>query len=343
MIIPSLVYRFDIGNIEWVLRSVDRLMSMGVFTASVDGGSLAAAARRYGITPAMAGRHVDALEAALKVRLLQRTTRRLHLTDIGRTYYQRCRRILDEFDEAQREAGELNAAPRGVLRITAPTSFGALHLGLPVARYLRDYPGVHVEIVLSDRLLDLVQEGIDMAIRIGRLQDSTLVARNIGRCRMVMCAAPDYVNRHGMPRTLQELRERPRLAFSEAVSPGDWTLVDSRGRSHLIDGPCQLLANNMELLLAAALDGIGIAFGPSFVFGESLRNGSLVQVLPNYRTMSLGIHTVLPSSQYVSAKVRHLIDRLATEFGADPPWDRWRNDANSVRRLARNRRVNDRS
>ena len=318
-------------------------MSMGVFTAAVDRGSLAAAARRYGITPAMAGRYLDALEAALKVRLLQRTTRRLHLTDVGRAYYQRCRRILDEFDEAQREAGELSAAPRGLLRITAPMSFGAQHLGAPLARYLRDYPGVHVEIVLSDRFLDLVQEGIDLAIRIGRLPDSTLIARNIAPCRMVMCAAPDYIKRHGMPDTLQELRQRPRLAFSESVSPGDWTLVDSRGRSHSIDGPCQLLANNMELLLAAALGGIGIAYGPSFVFGESLRNGSLVQVLPNYRAISLGIHTVVPSSRYVSAKVRHLIDRLAAEFGDDPPWDRWRNEAASKRRPASSRVANGRS
>jgi len=322
---------------------VDRLTSMGVFTAAVDRGSLAAAARRYGITPAMAGRHLDALEAALKARLLQRTTRRLHLTDVGRLYYQRCRRILDEFDEAQREAGELNAAPRGLLRIAAPMSFGALHLGGPLARYLRDYPGVHIEIVLSDRFVDLVQEGFDLAIRVGRLPDSTLVARNIARCRMVICAAPDYIKRHGMPGTPQELRERPRLAFSESVSPGDWTLLDSRGRSHSVDGPCQLLANNMQLLLAAALEGIGIAYGPSFVFGESLRNGSLVQVLPNHRAISLGIHTIVPSSQYVSAKVRHLIDRLAAELGDDPPWDRWRNEADSNRRPARSRAANDRS
>lgn len=318
-------------------------MSMGVFTAAVDRGSLAAAARRYGITPAMAGRHLDALEAALKVRLLQRTTRRLHLTDVGRAYYQRCRRILDEFDEAQREAGELNTAPRGLLRIAAPMSFGARHLGAPLARYLRDYPGVQVEIALSDRFVDLVQEGIDLAIRIGRLSDSTLVARNIGRCRMVMCAAPDYLKRCGMPRTPQELRKRPRIAFSESVSPGDWTVVDPRGRSHSIDGPCRLLANNMELLLAAALDGVGVAYGPSFVFGESLCSGSLVQVLPSYRSISLGIHSVVPSSHFVPAKVRHLIDRLAAEFGDDPPWDRWRNEADSIRRPFRSRAANDRS
>jgi DNA-binding transcriptional LysR family regulator len=293
---------------------------MGVFTAAVDQGSLAAAARRHGMTPAMAGRHLDALEAELEVRLLQRTTRRLQLTDVGRAYYQRCRRILDEFEEAQREATELSAAPRGSLRIAAPVSFGAAHLGTPIARYMRDYPEVRVEMVLNDRFVDLVQEGIDLAIRIGRLPDSALVARTIGTCRMVLCAAPDYIKRRGIPRTPRDLREHPRLAFSEAVSPGDWTLLDARGRSHVIDGPCRLLANNMQLLLAAAQEGIGITYGPSFVFGESLRNGSLVQVLSEYRSAGLPIHTIVPSSRYVSSKVRLLIDRLAAEFGNEPSW-----------------------
>lgn len=314
---------------------MDRLTSMGVFAAAVDQGSLAAAARRYGITPAMAGRHIDALEAALKARLLQRTTRRLHLTDAGQTYYQRCRRILEEFDEAQREAGELGAEPRGSLRIAAPVSFGALHLGTPIARYLRDHPGVRVEVMLSDRFVDLVQEGIDLAIRIGRLQDSTLVARRIGICRMVLCAAPDYISRNGMPENAQALGEHPRLAFSESVSPDDWTLFDKRGRSCVIGGPLRLLANNVQLLLAAALDGAGIAYGPSFVFGESLRAGALVQVLPEYRTARLGIHTVVPSSRYISTKVRHLTERLAAHFGDEPAWDNWTGHSGSRIRKSR--------
>lgn len=303
---------------------MDRITSIGVFTTAVDEGSLAAAARRCGMTPAMAGRHLDALESELKSQLLHRTTRRLQLTDVGRAYYQRCRRILEEFDEARREATELQAAPRGTLRIAAPVSFGALHLGAPIAHYVRDYPGVRVEMVLNDRSIDLVQEGIDVAIRIGQLPDSALIARSIGPCRMVVCAAPAYIKRHGAPTTPEELRKHARLAFSESLTPGAWTLVDSRGRSHVIDGACQLLANNMELLLAAALEGVGIVYGPSFVFGPSLQNGSLVQVLSRYRTVDPAIHTVVPSSRYLASKVRHLIDRLAADFGDDPPWDQWR-------------------
>jgi DNA-binding transcriptional LysR family regulator len=185
------------------------------------------------------------------------------------------------------------------------------------------HPGIRVEMLVSDRYADLVQEGIDVAIRIGRLPDSNLVARHIGKCRMVMCAAPSYLRRVGEPTTPHELRKHPRLACSYTVSPGDWTLLDAHGRSHVIDGPCRLLANNMQMVLAVALEGKGIAFGPSFVFGEALCRGTLIRVLPKYSAADLGIHTVVPSSRHVPAKVRHLVDQLATQFGENPPWDRW--------------------
>jgi DNA-binding transcriptional LysR family regulator len=302
---------------------MDRITSLMVFASAVEGGSLAAAARRHGMTPAMAGRHLTHLEQGLRARLLQRTTRRLHLTDVGQAFYQRCRRILDEFDEAQREATELHSSPQGILRVAVPTSFGAMHLGGPLARYMRNHPGIRVQTIVSDRYADLVQEGIDVAIRIGRLVDSNMVARRVGTCRMVMCASPAYLRRVGKPTTPRDLRNHPRLAFSSAVSAGDWTLLDARGRAHVIDGPCQLLADNMQMLLAVALEGEGIAYGPTFVFGEALCRGDLVRLLPKYSAVDLGIHTVVPSSRYVSTKVRRLIDQLATEFGENPPWDRW--------------------
>jgi DNA-binding transcriptional LysR family regulator len=242
---------------------------------------------------------------------------------VGRAYYQRSRRILEEFEEAQREAGDLQVSPQGTLRITVSGCFAALHMGGPIARYMREHPGIRVEILASDNFVDLVHEGIDMAIRIGRLADSNLVARNIGNCRMVMCAAPSYLKRVGEPKTPSDLRKHPRLAFSEAVSPGDWTLRDARGRSHVIDGPCQLLSNCMQLLPSVAIQEGGIVYGPSFVLGEALLQGTLVQVLPKYAASDLGIHTVVPSSRYVSTKVRHLIDQLGEEFGENPPWDRW--------------------
>lgn len=303
--------------------AVDRMTSLAVFTAAVEGGSIAAAARRHKMSSAMAGRHIDALEKAVNARLLQRTTRRLHPTDVGRAYYQRSRRILEEFEEAQREAGDLQVSPRGALKITAASCFAALHMGGPVARYMRSHRDIRVEMLATDSYVDLVQEGIDVAVRIGRLPDSNLVARQIGKCRMVMCAAPAYLERVGEPRTPSELRKHPRLAFSDATSPGDWTLSDARGRSHVIDGPCKLLANNVQLLVAVAIEEGGIVYGPSFVLGEALFQGTLVQVLPKYAATDLGIHTVVPSSRHMATKVRHLVDQLASEFGENPPWDRW--------------------
>src|ERR1700683_2343320 len=153
---------------------MDRMSSLAIYTSAVEEGSVAAAARRHKITPAMAGRHIDSLEQALKARLLQRTTRQLHLTDVGRAYYQRSRRILEEFEEAQREAGDLQVSPQGTLRITVSACFAALHMGGPIARYMRDHPGIRVETVVSERYVDVVQEGIDIAVRIGRLPDSSL-------------------------------------------------------------------------------------------------------------------------------------------------------------------------
>ncbi len=228
---------------------MDRLTSLGVFVAAVEEGSLAAAARRFGLSAAMAGKHVSAIEAELNARLLQRTTRRLSLTDIGHTYYERCKRILEAFDEANREANDLQGTARGVLRVAAPVTFGAMHLGGVVARYLEDHPHVNVEVLLGDRYVDLIDTGVDVAIRIGRLQDPGLVTRRLAPCRMAVCASPAYLERHGTPRKPDDLRRAQRLAFSEAVSAGDWTLLDARNRPHVIDGPCRMAANNTRIRL----------------------------------------------------------------------------------------------
>ncbi|HXZ08633.1 MAG TPA: substrate binding domain-containing protein, partial [Paraburkholderia sp.] len=159
-------------------------------------------------------------------------------------------------------------------------------------------------------------------IRIGRLQDPGLVTRRLARCRMVVCASPAYLERHGTPRKPDDLRRAQRLAFSEAVSAGDWTLVDAKNRAHVIDGPCRMAANNTQMLLAAALAGAGIAYGPSFVFGEHLARGELVALLPAYRASELAIQAVYPSARRIPLKVRRFVDYLAETFGDEPPWDR---------------------
>ncbi|WP_028207219.1 LysR family transcriptional regulator [Paraburkholderia nodosa] len=301
---------------------MDRLTSLGVFVAAVEEGSLAAAARRFGLSAAMAGKHVSAIEAELNARLLQRTTRRLSLTDVGHAYYERCKRILEAFDEANREASDSQGTARGVLRVAAPVTFGATHLGGATARYLEDHPHVNVEVLLSDRYVDLIDAGVDVAIRIGRLQDPGLVTRRLAPCRMVVCASPAYLERHGTPRTPDDLRRAQRLAFSEAVSADDWTLLDASDRAHVIDGPCRMAANNTQMLLGAALAGAGIAYGPTFVFGEHLGRGELVALLPDYRASELAIQAVYPGVRRIPLKVHRFVDYLAGTFGDEPPWDR---------------------
>ncbi|WP_454829010.1 LysR family transcriptional regulator [Paraburkholderia xenovorans] len=301
---------------------MDRLTSLGVFVAAVEEGSFAGAARRFGLSAAMAGKHVSALEAELNARLLHRTTRRLSLTDTGQTYYERCKRILEAFDEAKREASDSQGTARGVLRIAAPVTFGAMHLGEVVARYMEDHPHVNVEVLLGDRYVDLIDAGVDVAIRIGKLEDPGLVTRRLAPCRMVVCASPAYLKRHGTPRKPDDLLRAQRLAFSEAVSAGDWTLHDRKNRAHVIDGPCRMTANNTQMLLAAAIAGAGIVYGPTFVFGAHIRSGELVALLPAYRAADLTIQAVYPSARRIPLKVRRFVDYLAETFGDEPSWDR---------------------
>ena len=301
---------------------MDRLTSMAVFVAAADDGSLSKAARRFGLSASMAGKHVSAIEADLGIRLMQRSTRQLSLTDAGRAYYARCKRIIEEVDDANREASNAQQTVRGVLRIAAPLTFGVMHLGDVLARFLDKHPAVAVEVTLSDRYVDLLSEGIDVAIRIGRLLDSDLVARRLAPCRMVFCASLAFLKRFGTLRTVEELRRAPRLAFSEAVSTGDWTLTDPKGQTHLIDGPARLAANNTQMLLSAALAGSGVAYGPTFVFGERIAAGDLIALLPDHRTSDLAIHALYPSARNISLKARRFIDHLIGSFGDEPPWDR---------------------
>ena len=301
---------------------MDRLTSMAVFVAAIEEGSLAGAGRRFNMSASMAGKHVSALEADLNVRLIQRSTRSLSLTEAGRTFHTRCQRILEEFDDASREAGDTGSLAQGLLRIAAPVSFGALHLSGVVANFLDAHPGVHAEVLLDDRYIDLLAAGIDVAIRIGTLPDSGLVARRLAPCRMTLCAAPAYLERAGTPELPSDLLGAPLLVFSEAVSAGGWMLTDAAGSAHRIEGKTKLSSNNMQMLLGAALAGVGIAYGPTFIFGPSIASGQLVRLLPTYHATELTIQAVYPSARYVPAKVRQFIDSAIASFGDLPSWDK---------------------
>lgn len=301
---------------------MDRFTSMEIFVVAVEEGSFAAAGRRFGLSASMAGKHVTALETELKARLLQRSTRSLHLTEAGRAFYVRSKRILDEFDEASHEAGDASGQATGLIRIAAPVSFGTLHLGPVITAFLQAHPGVQADVRYDDRYLDLQAAGVDVAIRIGILPDSGLVARRLAPCKMTLCAAPAYCERSGMPAHPDDLHDAPMLMYGEAVSAGDWVVTDAAGHSEQIHGKRRVSANNMEMLLAAALGGLGVAYGPTFVFGPLIAAGSLTRLLPDWEATPLVIQAVYPSARYVPVKVRAFIDAAVAAFDDVPPWDR---------------------
>lgn len=301
---------------------MDRLTSLEIFVNAVDEGSFAGAGRRFGLSASMAGKHVTALETEVHARLLQRTTRSLHLTEAGQAFYKRARRILDEFAEASQEAGDASGQAIGTIRIAAPVSFGMLHLSGVITDYMAAHPRVQADVLFEDRYVDLAGAGIDVAIRIGLLPDSGLVARRLAPCRMTLCAAPAYCARAGMPSHPDDLRGAPLLVYGEAVSAGDWVLRGADGVDARVEGERRLSSNNMAMLLRAALGGLGVAYGPTFIFGPSIASGALVRLLPDWEATALAIQAVYPSARHVPVKVRHFIDAVAAAFGDVPPWDR---------------------
>ena len=296
---------------------MDRFTSMTIFVKVVEGNSFAAAARHFRLSPAMVSRHIQVLEERLGAQLLNRTTRRVSPTEIGQAYYQRCRQILADIEEADAAAGDLQAAPRGILKINAPHSFGVKHLAPVVADYLATYPGVSVELTLNDRYVDLIEEGFDLAVRIGRLQDSSLIARRLASVRMVLCAAPEYVKKYGAPQRPQELTGHNCLVYTYSATPGQWHFTGPSGEEESVPVSGRLLANSGDVLKVAALKGEGIALEPTQIVGEELRSGQLVSLMPAFRPPEGAMYAVYPHSRHLSAKVRSFVDFLVIRFGRD--------------------------
>jgi DNA-binding transcriptional LysR family regulator len=315
---------------------MDRVTSLSVFAKIVESGSFAAAARHFGLSPAMVSKHVHALEARLGARLLNRTTRRVSATEIGRGFYERSTRILADLDDAEKAASALQTAPSGLLRVSGPLSFGMRHLAPAIVDYLSACPEVAIDVALNDRVVDLIEDGFDLAVRIGRLADSSLIARRLAPCRLAVCAAPRYVARHGAPRRPADLAAHECLGYSYAASRDEWRFSGPHGEEAVrVSG--RLNANNGELLRLAALGGEGIVLQPTFIVGDDIASGRLVRLLPDHIPVELAIHAVYPPSRNISVKVRSFIDFLAARFGPEPEWDRWR-EARSGSRDSRPRR-----
>lgn len=297
---------------------LDRVTSMRVFIQAAVHASLSAAARTLGMSPAMATKHVDALEARLGIQLLHRTTRRLTLTDAGTDYLLACRRILQELDEAESDLAARRTEAAGRLRLNLPLSFGTRFIAPLLPEFSRRYPQVQVELGLSDAQQDLIEGGWDLAIRIGHLADSDKKARRLGDCPMRVCAAPAYLARHGTPRRVAELSRHNCLSYtlSPMQAHGSWAF-GPRGEMQV---PVQgnLIANNGDALLAAALGGQGVIYQPDFIVADALAQGTLLALELDLPALDPGgLHVLFPADRRRPAKVRAMIDYLVEAFCAN--------------------------
>jgi DNA-binding transcriptional LysR family regulator len=302
---------------------MDRFESMRIFTRVVEGSSFTTASAALGISTSMVSQHIKQLEERLGARLLNRTTRRMSLTEVGRAYYDRCKRLLSDLEEAEAAVGRMQVAPRGELRVNATPVFGVLHLAPAVAEFTARFPSISVEVMLSDRIVDLVDEGIDVAIRVEPLSDSSLVTRRLASCRMVICGTPAYLKKHGMPRTPVDLANHNCLTFTGASYMRAWQFVSSKAEALEVPLKGNLRSNNAAVLLWAAQEGQGLVGLPTYMVGDALQSGRLKTVLDDYAAPSLTIRAVYPHSRHLSAKVRTFVDFLATRFGREASWDTW--------------------
>lgn len=294
---------------------MDVFASMRMYVAVVDGGSFAAAADKLDVSRAMVSKQVQKLEEHLGTRLLNRTTRRLSVTETGREFYERSVQIVSDVEEAQQIAGQMTRTPQGVLRVTIPLSYGQHRLAGIIGDYTQAYPQVHLDISLSDRKVDLVDEGFDLAIRIGAMPQSDLVARKIGGVRSMVCAAPAYLEKHGAPRTPADLATHACLGYTLTGTGTEWRLEGpDRTVAIPISGPIR--ADNGDIIRLAALRGAGIVFQPQFIIGDDVDAGRLVRVLPDWQSVELGVYAVYPSRKHLSAKVRTFVDFLVNALGS---------------------------
>ena len=300
---------------------MDRFEDMRCFVQVVEQGSVTGAARALGLAPSAVSRRVKDLEARLGIQLLTRTTRRMSLTDAGRSFHERCRRILADLEDAEAEASERHAALRGRLRLAAPATFGATHLSPILVEFMRAHPELAVDADFSDRHVDLVAEGFELAVRIGALRDSSLIARKIVDVADVVCAAPALVDRLGRPQHPEALRDWPALCYTEAERPDLWRWRAPDGTAGAVQMSPRLRANTGRVLRDAAVAGLGVAREPSFIVYDAIERGELVPLLTDHRWNELAIYTVYPPTRHLSARARAFIDFVRQRIGPRPYWE----------------------
>lgn len=301
----------------------DPLEGYATFAAVIDCGGFSAAAQRLKVTKSAVSKQVSRLEERLGARLLNRTTRRLSLTEAGQAFHQHCLRILAEAEEAELAVSHLHASPRGLLRVSAPMSFGVRHLGPALCPFLERYPDLSLEVSFDDRLVDVLAEGFDVVVRISRLADSSLIARRLAPVRRVVVASPAYVAARGMPQHPADLAHHTGLLYTLQTDLHTWPLVHADGTRVDISVTGRVHMNNGDALREAAVAGLGIILTPTFIVGDDLKSGRLVRVMPEWSAPEIAVYAVYPPGRHLSAKVRAFVDYLAEYFGPQPYWDSW--------------------
>ena len=301
---------------------MSRFDDLAALVAVVETGSFTQAGERLGIAKSAISRRISALESRLGVELLRRTTRRLDLTDTGRAFYERSARLLADLDEAEAAAAQSHGELRGKLRVALPVSFGVRHVCAPVAEFSRQHPGLRFELDLNDRRVDLLEEGADLALRIGRLQDSSLIARRLFDARTALVASPEYLKARGVPGEPADLPEHRCLVYSNLPDPRRWVCRDANGEAIAVTVTPAMSASNGDFLARMALEGQGIAMQPTFIVGDAIAEGRLVSLLDRYTWPVTPAYAVYPPTRHLSFRVRAFIDFLVEYFSGTPTWDR---------------------
>jgi DNA-binding transcriptional LysR family regulator len=299
------------------------LTDIAVFVRVVKAGSFTAAAEELGLSRSVISKYITRLEQRFAVRLLNRTTRRLSLTEAGNRFFEQSQAALTQLEDAEGEILAMQGEPSGLLRISAPSSFGVLHLASLLPQFQQDNPGLKIDLSIEDKQIDLVDAGIDLAIRIADLPDSSLVARRIAICNYVVCASPNYLAKNGTPGTPEDLAQHNCLSFQFWDTPNHWHFLgeDDRFRSVKIHG--EVVSNNSLALRQILLSGGGITMTPTFLVGDDIANGRLIPVLGKYQCKSISIYAVYPHRKYLTAKVRAFINFLSDHIQPDTPyWDK---------------------
>lgn len=299
---------------------MESLNNIRAFTKVVEIGTFTGAAKALGQTKSAVSKNVAHLEEHLGARLLNRTTRAVSPTEVGQAFFDRCQRILVDLENAERSVADLHTNPRGTLRINAPTSFGNRYLADAIADFMKIHTDLKVELDLNDRVVDLVDEGYDMAVRITSLVDSSLIARKIAPFRSVICASPSYWKEHGKPNRPEDLSKYNALIYSYLANDNEWSLIGPNGKTTVkISGSFK--SNNGEALVSAGCTGLGILAVPTFIGFDALKAGLLEPVLTDYSSPIAGIYVVYPHNRHLSAKVRLFVDFLVARYSPAAPWD----------------------